>query len=438
MYSDELPTVAITGDPLRIRYLVRRLLAVTALVVLGGSIGLAAAGRLPTITSSAADGQEVATGAPEGPATLDGNQTGLSSETSSTDEAGSESDSVATDTTSEGANGGDDAGSPADVAAIALPDRASRFVAQAPQRLLDSREAGDVPAPDTEFVVDVAPARTTVVLSLSVMNSVREGTVLVDGRAGVVEAITITKPGTTTTNLVFLPVTGEEISIRSTGGGHLVVDVVGSFEASEATTAGRFVPVGASGVTRLETAVDGREADIEFGSSVPVDRAAAMLVAINADVGTEGGMVRLGSAPAAYDQMLMWAPAASENNGRRGLAIIQPGDEGLAALRYEGGSILTVDVIGYFTNDSAELSEEGLYVPTGPRQLFDGLLEGDRSVQVPELDRGTGTAVMTVGTRTGIPGQLGAVLAPISEGALTISSDTELDALITLLGVFLT
>lgn len=318
----------------------------------------------------------------------------------------------------------------------AVPDRSSRLVAQAPQRVLDTRSGEAPPSPTTTHEVTVVDDRTAVALSVTIMEAEREGSVLIDGRAGAVEAIAIGAPGVTTTNLVIVPLVGNQLTIRSSAGGHLVVDVVGTFEASTGSASGRFVTTDGLRLTTLQTEVDGREAEIDLSSEIPAD-AEALLVAVNADVGADGGAVRLGAPGGDFNQMLMWAPAADQNNRRRGLAIIEPTTEGISRLRYDGGSVLTLDVVGYFTGESSELDTDGLYVPTGPRKLFSGLLSPDGAIEVDEIEADATIAVIAVGSTSAIAGQLGSFLLPLNDGTASLTSTSDLEAKVTLLGVFL-
>jgi hypothetical protein len=329
------------------------------------------------------------------------------------------------------------------------PAGAARLVVQTPARVLDTRTAGETPPPaDTAFSFPVEPDRSAVALSVSVLGTERDGSVQVDGRQGVVEAVRIPRAGATTTNLVIVPLapgTGEgEVTVRSSAGGHLTVDVVGTFEpVAGPVRAGRFVSVDPIRISDLETATEGRQSDLSFndagiGSSppgVPVG-VSALLVAVDADVGADGGVVRLGTDHEHYDQMLMWAAALDDNKQRRALALVEPTSEGLAALRYDGGSRLTLDVIGYFTDESAEPALDGLFVPAGPRAVYEGPLGPGTEVEIAGLSPEAQAALVTVGSRAGVPGQLGSALLQVERGTVAVTTAADVEGVVTLLGEF--
>ena len=335
----------------------------------------------------------------------------------------------------------DVAGDPGDASATIAASGPSRLIAQAPERVLDTRQVDGAdappPAPETAHSVTVPDGRTAVALSVSLLSAERSGSVTIDGRSGVVEAVAVGGPAATVTNLVIVPVAGTELTLRNSGGGHLVVDLVGSFEAApEGASSGRFVAVDPTRITELETAVDGREATLSFEQVTPSGEASAVLAVVVADVGADGGVVRLGPDADSYDQMLMWGPADETSRQRRGLVLIAPDAAETSALLYNGGSALTVDVIGYFTDNAAPVEVDGLYVPSGPSTLFSGELGPEEPVVLSGVEPGTGTAFATVARRSADAGQLWSITTPVDGGSIQISASTAVQADVTLLGVF--
>lgn len=322
------------------------------------------------------------------------------------------------------------------VEADPVPARSSRLIAQEPERVLDTRDGQPLTSTDSG-IITIDDGRTAVALSVTIMRSTGSGSVLIDGGAGVVEAATIADPGTSATNLIVVPVVGDRLTVRSSTGGHLIVDVVGTFEKATTATSGRFVTGPPTEIARLVTETDGRELTLPFSPSAPRGQADAVLVSITADVGNEGGTVRFGPTEGAFDQLLMWGPATADNNTRRGLALIQPSAEALTHLRYDGGSVLTAEIVGYFTNDGQPSSTEGLYVPTGPRQIFDGPLLPEEPVVIGDIEPAAATALVTVGSGALEAGALGSFLVQTDDGALTLSSESPVDLKVSLLGVFL-
>ncbi len=317
-----------------------------------------------------------------------------------------------------------------------LPARASRFVDLGPERLLDTRDLdASPPAPDSTMTVTVPADQSALALSISAIEAARAGSVFVDGGAGITEAMAL-QSGATGSNLIIVPVLGSEVTFTTTSGGHLVVDLVGTFEPSAATRTGRFVAVSPDRIATLDNAIDGTDADLAFGRAVGAG-VSAVLVSISGEVGGDGGIVRIGKQADAYDQMMMWSPAVGDSRVRHGLALIQPTDNFVAALRYEGGRSLTVDVLGYFTDEYAEPSTSGLFVPSGPRALFTGELIAGTPMEAGGLEPLASSAMVIVGSSDAVGVGLGSTLLPVREGTVTITAASGLDARVTLLGVFL-
>lgn len=337
---------------------------------------------------------------------------------------------------------------------VAVPAGASRFVASAPARLLDTRE-GEPPPPDSEFTIAVPPSES-IALSISVMDAERSGTVLVDGRRGVVEALRLPGAGATTTNLTIVPVDGDEITVRTSAGGHLVIDTVGTFESIDAPIAtGRFIAADRYRIGRLVTADEGREIELPLTGQAWVDDgaydtegtqtagpdydlsdASAVLVLITADVAGEGGVVRIGPAHGDYQQMLMWGPASGEDRIRQGLAILTPTDGRLAALRYDGGSELTVEVAGYFTGEQASQSIAGVLLPTQPQTLVNTAIPAGSNRVVGGFDPGATGAIVTLNPTSGVPGRLGASVVATADGFGSIWTRDDVEVAVTLLAEF--
>lgn len=320
-----------------------------------------------------------------------------------------------------------------------LPARASRLVAGPPQRVVDTR-AGDQPAPPPGTVqeIELGVQPSAVVLSVSLLGSERAGAVTVDGLAGPVEAVTVPQAGTTTTNLVIVPVVGNRVNAWSSAGGHLIVDLVATFEAvSGPVAAGRFVPVEPQPVGRLETAVDGRQLDIPLGDTVSSEEADAILVELAADVGADGGVIRSGPGPDDLSQALMWGTAGFDGDQRRGLVLVTPDELNQLSVDYQGGSVLTATVVGYFTSDGAEVATSGLFVPSGPRLLFDGPSEASSPVRVDGLGPDVGTILVTSGSGAGAADRSGAAVVAVDGGSAVIEQPATGDVTVTLLGSFL-
>ncbi len=335
------------------------------------------------------------------------------------------------------AAGTDDAGSNDPGSAQAPTD--GRLVDPTPVRVLDTR-IGDAPRPPPETIhsITVPANRTAVALSVTIMNSAQSGSVFVRSRAGSVEAVAVGGPNRMVTNFVVVPVHGDELSIQSGAGGHLVVDLVGSFEpAPNGAAAGRFIPLGGAEVTYQVPANDGPNAVIDFSStdfSAGGSTASAYLIMVTADVGDDGGTVRLGPAQDDHNQVLMWGPS-NGNRQARALAIVEPGPDGNAALYYKGGTVLTVNVVGAFTDDGAAVAQTGLYRPD-VSPLYSGPLSSDPTTI--NVDQPAGLALITVATRANPASRLMTLPAPVQAGTIGVATPQAVEADVALLGVFVT
>lgn len=336
----------------------------------------------------------------------------------------------------------------------AVPDGAARFVASTPTRLIDTR-SGEAPPPETELTIAV-PSFDTVALSISIIDAERSGTVLVDGRRGIVEALRLPGAGATTTNLTIVPVADGEITVRSSAGGHLVIDAIGGFETvDEPVDAGRFVAVDRYRIGRLVTADEGRELDLPLigrawvddiaydtegtqtaGRDYDLTGATAVVALITADVAGEGGTIRIGSAPDEYGQMLMWGPASGTDRIRHGLAILTPANGRLAALRYDGGSELTVEVVGYFTGADAASDDAGLLLPTDPQTLARTAIPAGSNRVIGGFDPDASGAIVTLNPTNGVPGRLGAGVVATADGFGSIWTRDDVEVVVTLLAEF--
>ncbi len=449
MSPSDLTSTAVSTEASGTTYLLRRL-ALLLVVALGAALAtLAATDRLDTIGLGSLAGRDATTSADaasETDATTSGDDprsARASGGTSATTEPEPAAPDAAPDEAmspiSVQADSEADA-KPAAPAIGAAPARAGRLVAQAPERVLDTRGpdgSSSAPDPGATQTFGVPPERTAVALSVSLLGAERGGSVIVDGRAGAVEAVAVGGAGGTVTNLVIIPVVGEEVTVRNSAGGQLVVDVVATFESAPTGSAsGRFVAIEPTRIAELETAVDGDQAALALDQAVPAEGPSAVLVMVTADVGADGGVVRLGPAQESYDQMLMWGPTG-ENRQRRGLVLLEPTTDGTAALLYDGGTVLTVDVVGYFTGDEAALELTGLYVPSGPRLLYSGPLGPDVPVQLGGVEPGAGRAVATVASRSADAGRLWSVTTPVVDGRIEVGAAGPVEADVTLLGVFI-
>ena len=176
-----------------------------------------------------------------------------------------------------------------------------------------------------------------------------------------------------------------------------VIDVTGAFVPSGPTTDGRFVPLDdslrvhdtrSSGGAPLAA---GEVASVTLPDTVPTDATAAMVTLTSGAPNDAGYFTAYTRDPLPYVSALN---VSSPNSTRATTAILPVSSRTMRVFSSNGGHLI-VDVIGYFTGNTAPRSSDGLFVPMIPTRRFDtrtaGVLHAGqaRSFQAP----GGGVAV---------------------------------------------
>ncbi len=283
-------------------------------------------------------------------------------------------------------------------------------------------------------------------VQVTVTNARRPGAVRLDAGAGPVDALRVASSGTTTSNLVVLPVATRTLTVRHGPGGGLTVRVVGTFASSSEERAGRFVSRSPVRVAHLDTAQDGRELTVrpqQFGASPGIR---AVLVLVTAEVGAVPARLLVGREPSGIAERMAWGGAVDDNTQRRGLALVPVNAAGEFSLRYEHGTTLDVDVLGWFTGPGAPLHDGALLVPEPATTIFDGRMgRGGADLDVPADARG---ALLNLAAEPGVAGDLGptdvavasgrtlAVVVDADHGTVRLDARRALDTRVDLLGYF--
>lgn len=154
--------------------------------------------------------------------------------------------------------------------------------------------------------------------------------------------------------------------------GNVTVDVTAAFVPASKSSSGRFVPLpsGRRLLDTRETTTPGTDdvTNIALPEGVPAD-ASALAVTLTATDTTGRGFFTL--SPAASER-----PEASSLNVdgvgqfRSATAIVPVNEFGFDIYQSVGADII-VDMTGWFTGESAESSDDGLYVPVPPTRLRD-------------------------------------------------------------------
>jgi hypothetical protein len=246
----------------------------------------------------------------------------------------------------------------------------TRFVPMEPTLALDTRGLGAL-RPGAEVTVqlrDLPTGATAVLTEVSLLAATGAGDVTIDGGAGRRTVLRAPRAGAQLSTTVVVRI-GPDATLRvRTGGGHLLVNLVGAFQPVQVSSAGRIVPVPAVPVLRLVPRTDGNDATIRL-SDVPALRRAgpisALLLQIAGDVGSHGGSVAVGSAPGGLNQTIFWNATSGTDRTRGGFVVV-PVPGGSLQLRYKAGTEMRADLVGYVTGDGAAMTDAGLVVPVPP------------------------------------------------------------------------
>ena len=192
-------------------------------------------------------------------------------------------------------------------------------------------------------------------------------------------------------NLAIIPIGDDgSISIYSIARGHVVVDVLGWFEATAGPiSAGRFVEL-PTAQRLLDTRTDAPVGPLESNAtrSVPMPtlptgvdatQVDSLIVTVTSTKATDPGWLQ--AYPAARRDVIASTSTVNvdDDSTVANTAIVPVGPAGIAVTGYfanGGSSHVVVDVIGYMTSATAPQSADGRFVPVTPNRAFDSRLNG--------------------------------------------------------------
>jgi hypothetical protein len=266
---------------------------------------------------------------------------------------------------------------------------ASRFVPLAPARIFDTREAGPaagyVDAGTTRTVqfagVAGIPATgvTAVAFNLTIDAAGDAGYVTAwpHGAARpLASSLNVDRPGQTAPNFVVVPLGADgQVDFYAQSGGHLLGDVIGYFELAQVASAGRIMSVQPKRLfdTRQPGSLNG---PVPAGGTltVPVDGVptgvSAVVINVTATDAADAGYVTVfpGDQPQPLASTLnLDGPGHTAAN----LTIVPLGADHTIRLYTQAGANLLADVVGWITDDTAQVSTRGLTVPLDPVRVFD-------------------------------------------------------------------
>jgi beta-lactamase class A len=311
------------------------------------------------------------------------------------------------------------------------------FVAVAPTRLVDTRSGTKVKA-DESIDLEVRDPSvgdrelTAVALNITVTDSEATGfiTAFADGTELPLASNLNQRPGRVTPNLAVVPVGANgKVRIYSSTTAHVIVDILGRwYAADDVATAGRFQQVVPS---RVFDSRQGRAVAANGVVTVPIKGAAGVprsgvsAVAVNVTVtnATDDGY------------WTVWPtgtkrPEASNINTHRGdtianTTLVPIGRDGSISIFGTGGGHVLVDVLGWFTDDTAAVSTTGRFVAQVPMRVADSRFGIG-------MDRlwSQGPATLPISGTAGVPPTATAVLGSLTyvdtstNGYVTVRGDS--------------
>lgn len=266
---------------------------------------------------------------------------------------------------------------------------ASQFRAVGPFRLADTRAAActctRIDEHTTRVVVagrnGVGNGITAVALTVTATAAPLAGYVSVypAGRAAPDTSTLNLRVGADVSNSTIIPVgNGGAVDVYTSVTTQIIVDISGSFTPAETATAGRFVPTVPTRVldTRVAqstgmtngTGGSGATVTIALPSGVSPDARAVAVNVTSVDALGPGYLAGYAAGSPAPDTSFL-NPDGS--GAALAASVILPvSAQGLTITSLAGGQ-LVVDLVGWFTGDSAPSSSNGLLVPVEPVRLLD-------------------------------------------------------------------
>jgi hypothetical protein len=179
--------------------------------------------------------------------------------------------------------------------------------------------------------------------------------------------------GNVTPNLVTVPVGPDGVvDVYGSGGGNVIVDLLGYYTPAESATAGRFEPLPAPARV-LDTRGAATFAPGETRSFTVPGAAGASAVAVNLTAVTDR--------PGFWQVYAQGSPSPATSNlnspaGRSAAianqAIVTVDAAGAISIYSESGGDLLIDLVGIYTGAAAPSSTDGLFVPmTSPTRIVD-------------------------------------------------------------------
>ncbi|MEM9517150.1 MAG: hypothetical protein AAGA42_20045 [Actinomycetota bacterium] len=221
--------------------------------------------------------------------------------------------------------------------------------------------------------------------------------------------VNVTGAGQTAPNKVIVPVSQDgKISIFTRGGGHLIADVFGYFEATASANAGRLIGVNPARVVDTRPGFDpagqkgklgpGGEIEVKVtgANGVPGTGVSAVVLNVTGADANRRGFITVypGNVNRPTTSNINLAgPGATRPN----TVIVPVSPTGTIKIFSQNGAHIVVDITAYFTDATGENTDDGLFARINPARLGDS-----RDTSGGPLPKG-GTVTFEVEGKLGIP-----------------------------------
>ena len=332
----------------------------------------------------------------------------------------------------------------------ALPADASQFVPLPPARVFDTRPGQPAPGPkgfvaaDQSIDVQIAGVAgipptdvAAVVLNVTATQAAGPGFITV-WPTGLTRPLAsthnLTVAGQTRPNLVTVPLgTDGKVSFYAKSGAHLLADVAGYYtNTAVGVSSGRFVALaparvfdtragqpapGPKGLVAADKSIDVQMTGVE---GIPATGVSAVVINLTGTAAVGAGFVTAwptGQTRPLASNVNLNGPGDTAPN----LAVVPVGTGGQVSFYAKTGAHLLADVLGYFTDDTAAVETDGLFVPLPPARVFD--TRAGQPAAGPKGFVGAGQSItVAVAGAVGVPasGAAAAVLNLTATGAADI------------------
>ncbi|MEP7202245.1 MAG: S8 family serine peptidase [Ilumatobacteraceae bacterium] len=268
------------------------------------------------------------------------------------------------------------------------------------------------------------------------------------GSLGAFSTINVAAPGQIRPNFAIVPIGQGSISIFIPTGGNIIVDAMGYFTPSASTAAGRFVPINprraldtrpqqlgpvpAGWVAHRPTIGESVRVEVPPAIGLPTTGVSALVVNVTATESVGPGFLQAHPTGATRGQTSTVNYVATQNAATH--AIVPLGSDGTISIFTSNSAHIVVDVMGYITDATSQISAAGRFVAITPARYYDSRIPpgaihaGHSTVTIPFAGLPAGTAAISMNLTSDAAVGTGFVTAYPSDGSLPLTSSLNFTA----------